>query len=198
MAFWNIPSSVAVVYSDGKVSGIDNDQGSIRGGGNISSTALFSATTFGEGNPVTTVVSGVHNQAPLPGPGVFNTQDHAVIARVTTTFATNITNTAIEGGASDSANGDSIHQLAVLRTRYYKTAVRAGNWNEFSGSWSSDPDVATSGGWNIASSVDNAGTLKASGTDEAANPTSTKPGELVYFIGNPIPTQDDYKARYNW
>lgn len=34
-------------------------------------------------------------------------------------------------------------------------------------------------------------------TDEAVNPTNTKPGELVYLQGGLIPKQDDYKPRTN-
>ena len=58
----NITSTpVTGVFSGGKPSGIDNDQGNIRAGGNIAETTKFSSNSLGEGNPITTIVSGVNN-----------------------------------------------------------------------------------------------------------------------------------------
>ena len=58
--------------SNGQPSGIDNDQGNIRAGGTISESTKFSANSLGEGNPITTIVSGVNNfQAGL---GTWNQQ----------------------------------------------------------------------------------------------------------------------------
>lgn len=185
---------------NGEPSGIDNDQGNIRAGGTIGEAEKFSSSALGEGNPITTVVSGVHNQASLVGPAVWNYMDsRGDIIRYTTTLAKNITNNALLGGDSDSANGDSIHQLAALTTRFYKQSIRNADWIEFSGAFKAGtPAVANEGIWNISAGVENAATAKASGTDEAANPTQTIPGELVYRNGSALPVQDDYKTRYNW
>tara|TARA_Y100000401_G_scaffold95674_1_gene82486 strand:- start:100 stop:714 length:615 start_codon:yes stop_codon:yes gene_type:complete len=185
--------------SNGKPSGIDNDQGNIRAGGTISESTKFSANSLGEGNPITTIVSGVNNfQAGL---GTWNQQSQfSNIVKATTTIG-GVSNNALVFGASDSAQGDSIHQAAVVRNRLYKTAVRAGNWNEYTGTWSSDPTVANTGGYDIANGVDLSPTLKASGVDHAANPSSARPGELTAFSasGTPnAPTNLDYKPRYLW
>jgi len=185
--------------SNGQPSGIDNDQGNIRAGGTISESTKFSANSLGEGNPITTIVSGVNNfQAGL---GTWNQQSQfSNIVKATTTIG-GVSNNALVFGASDSAQGDAIHQAAVVRNRLYKTAVRAGNWNEYTGTWSSDPTVANTGGYDIANGVDLSPTLKASGVDHAANPTSARPGELTAFSasGTPnAPTNLDYKPRYLW
>jgi hypothetical protein len=185
--------------SNGQPSGIDNDQGNIRAGGTISESTKFSANSLGEGNPITTIVSGVNNfQAGL---GTWNQQSQfSNIVKATTTIG-GVSNNALVFGASDSAQGDAIHQAAVVRNRLYKTAVRAGNWNEYTGTWSSDPTVANTGGYDIANAVDLSATLKASGVDHAANPTSARPGELTAFSasGTPnAPTNLDYKPRYLW
>jgi len=84
-----------------------------------------------------------------------------------------------------------------LRTYYYKTAVIAGNWNIFTGEFSSISD-ATSGVWDIDKAGDTAGNIRGSGTDIAANPTLDSPGRLTYQDGSPNPTNDAYSARYNW
>ena len=185
--------------SNGQPSGIDNDQGNIRAGGTISESTKFSANSLGEGNPITTIVSGVNNfQAGL---GTWNQQSQfSNIVKATTTIG-GVSNNALVFGASDSAQGDAIHQAAVVRNRLYKTAVRAGNWNEYTGTSSSDPTVANTGGYDIANGVDLSPTLKASGVDHAANPSSARPGELTAFSasGTPnAPTNLDYKPRYLW
>jgi len=183
--------------SNGQPSGIDNDQGNIRAGGTISESTKFSANSLGEGNPITTIVSGVNNfQAGL---GTWNQQTQfSNIVKATTTIG-GVSNNALVFGASDSAQGDSIHQAAVVRNRLYKTAVRAGNWNEYTGTWSSDPTVANTGGYDIANGVDLSPTLKASGVDHAANPSSAIPGELTQHQGRlGEPTNLDYKAKYLW
>lgn len=82
----------------------------------------------------------------------------------------------------------SIHKLEHMRTRRVATAIRAGNWNIYTGTFSTDPTVA-----------DDAPTW---GTDEAANPTRAIPGELVYrHSGMPDgtygPVQKDYPAKTN-
>ena len=193
-----VPSTGAY-GSNGQPSGIDNDQGNIRAGGTISESTKFSANSLGEGNPITTIVSGVNNfQAGL---GTWNQQSQfSNIVKATTTIG-GVSNNALVFGASDSAQGDAIHQAAVVRNRLYKTAVRAGNWNEYTGTWSSDPTVANTGGYDIANGVDLSPTLKASGVDHAANPSSARPGELTAFSasGTPnAPTNLDYKPRYLW
>ena len=188
---------VTGVYVGGLPSGVDNRQGNIRGGGTIVDTTDWSASTFGEGNPVITIVSGVGgvvsaNQAASINAGT------QVISVAQTTIA-GIANTTLQGGQSNSANvAYTPLQLDVLRTYYYKTAVVAGNWNEFTGAFSSGPSNAASGVYDITRAGDTSATMRASGTDIAANPSQDYPGTLTYRDGSPTPTNDFYKARNNW
>lgn len=183
--------------SDGNPLYVDNDQGVLRYGGNISETGKFATYAIGEGNPVTTIVSGASG---VDGavPGAFNS-GLQVIVRVQDTIA-GTSNTALRGGDSDSADlAFTPLQLDVLRTYYYKFAIRNNYWNEFSGEWeTSVPSNASSGAWNIDVGVDNSSTMRASGVDVAANPTSTYPGWMTYRDGSPNPTNAAYKPRYNW
>ena len=184
------------VYLNGLPSGVDNRQGNIRGGGAIADTTDWTASTFGEGNPVITIVSGA---GPVEGavPGNFNSGLQVVNAIQTTIAGT--ANTALLGAQSNSANeAYTPLQLDVLRTYYYKTAVRAGNWNVFTGAFSSISNTTVSGVWNISASVENTSTMRASGTDIAANPTQDIPGRLTYRDGSPNPIQSGYGPRYNW
>ena len=84
-----------------------------------------------------------------------------------------------------------------MKVRLYKTAIRAGNWNEYSGSWSSTPSVVESGGWDVAAGADDSSDLDGNKTDHAANPTSTEPGELQYDLGG-VPVQTGYQPKYLW
>ena len=177
---------------------VDNDQGNIRFAGTISETGKFTSSSLGEGNPITTIFSGV---GPVEGAieGAAFNSGLQVIVRAQTTIAGQ-SNLLLEGGASNSANEALTPlQLDVLRTYYYKFAIRNNYWNEFNGVWeTSVPSNASSGAWNIANSVDNSSTMRASGVDNAANPTSTEPGELVFLDGSPNPIQTGYGPRYLW
>ena len=186
-----------VYGDDGKPKNVDNDQGAIRGAGNISETGKFSTITFGEENEIITIISGVGGVEGAV-PGQFNS-GLQVIVRAQTTIAGDA-NTTLEGGATNSANDAFTPlQLDVLRTYYYKFAVRNNYWNEFNGTWeTSVPSNASSGAWNIDNEVDNAGTMRASGVDVAANPSLSQPGRLTFQQGSPNPVNTGYGARYNW
>ena len=117
----NITSTPATTgsFTDGTPTAMDNDHGNIRAAGNISETGLFSSNSLGEGNPITLVSSGVHNKIAVNG-GTWNFQDGSgVIVRATTSLG-GVANNAALFGASDSSNGDSIHQSAVEETDYTK------------------------------------------------------------------------------
>ena len=185
-------------YINGLPSGVDNRHGNIRDGGTIADTTDWSSSSLGEGNPVTTIVSGVGGvTAANQGAASFNAGLQVINAAQTTIAGS--ANTALQGGQSNSANDAFTPlQLSILRTYYYKNAVQAGNWNVFTGAFSSIQNSAVSGTWNVEAGVDNASTLRASGTDVAANPSQAYPGTLTYRDGSPNPTNDFYQARNNW
>ena len=200
MTAWNISAGADAVNIDGLPSGVDNDLGTIRNGGNVQDTERFVADAVNLGNgsiTYITVPSGLPNiESPLSG-GVFN-GGNQVIVRVTDDLA-GVSNNYLLGGASNTANaGQSIHQKAVISAFYYKTAVRTNGWNEYSGVFDPAVTVANSGGWDIAAGVDLSTALVPSGVDNAANPTQLVPGELVYRDGSPAPIQDEYKEKTNW
>ena len=185
------------VYVNGLPSGVDNRQGNIRGGGTIADTTDWTASTFGEGNPVITIVSGAGGVVSANQSASINAGTQ-VINAIQTTIA-GIANTALQGAQSDSANvAFTPLQLDVLRTYYYKTAVKAGNWNVFTGAFSSISNTTVSGVWNIEAGVENTSTMRASGTDVAANPTQDIPGRITYRDGSPNPVNSGYGPRYNW
>ena len=201
MAFiTNITESASITGSYGE-NGlplyVDNRHGTVRDAGTVSDTTNWSSSALGEGNPITTIVSGVGGVVSANQAAPINAGTQ-VISVAQTTIA-GIANTTLQGGQSNSAN-DAFTPLSidVVRTYYYKTAVVAGNWNEFTGAFSSGPSNAASGVYDITRAGDTAATVRASGTDVAANPSQAYPGTLTYRDGSPNPTNDFYKARNNW
>ena len=184
--------------ADGLPLGVDNRHGNIRYVGNIAATGDWSSSSLGEGNPVTTIVdSSTVGSVQANSGATFNDGASQVIVRASDTIA-GLSNSALVGGDSDSANlAYTPLQLAVVRNYYYKTAVRQGNWNIFTGAFTS-VSSATSGAYDITRSADTSATFRASGTDVAANPSQDYPGTLTYRDGSPNPTNDFYQARNNW
>lgn len=190
--------NTGVYNENGTPSGIDNNDGNIRHAGTIADTALFSTNALGEGNPVITILSGQgpHVEGAL-SLGAFNGTNNVILG-VNSTIA-GAANTILQGG-SDSANlALSPNSVDTIRTFYYKTSIRAGDWNEVNGSFDTDPIVDESGGYNINTAIDNGPSLRASGTDVAATTTQDSPGRITFHSGSGgAPTNQAYARKYNW
>lgn len=97
------------------------------------------------------------------------------------------TGTNVGGGfGSDFGHRRSIHKLEASRLSRTATAIRAGYWHVYSGTWTTKPTDAND--------------ISTMGTDQAATPTRAIPGELVYRVsGQPDATngvkQVDYPAK---
>ena len=113
--------------------------------------------------------------------------------KITTTLA-GTANDFLRSGANDTDNAKSINKLEVVRTRRTTTAIRNNKWNEYTGEWEAGfPTGVVDQFWNVS-----AGSLSATSTDDAAAPTQSVPGELVYLQGSPTPKLDNYKAKTNY
>lgn len=111
--------------------------------------------------------------------GTFAYNNPGPIAKRVTTSLSGVSNTVLRSGANQPQLIRSIHKLEVLTTRRVATAIRAGHWNIYTGVFSPAPTVATD----------------SLGTDNAATPTRSSPGQLVYMTGAKVPVRDDYKAK---
>lgn len=119
----------------------------------------------------------------------FMTAGKYVMRRVTDELA-GVANTNLRSGGVSPSFRRSIHKVESIYTRKVATAIRAGKWNIYSGTYSSpQPTNAEEGIANIAGSTVTDGTA-----DHAATPTRAIPGELVYKEPKLTPVQDDYKA----
>lgn len=155
-----------------------NKGGSVVNGG---TTTVLDSVDLGYSNVGvfgSSVVDGTDTDKALSA-GTFSYNNQRPIAKRVTETLSGVANTTLQSGAGQPGLIRSIHKLEVLTTRRLTTAIRAGYWNIYSGSWSTNPTVATD-------------TLA---TDDAATPTRSVPGELVYKTGAPTPVQADYKAK---
>ncbi len=203
MTVWNIDDGADATFDGGRPVG-ESYLGAIRHVGNIDS-ALGTGVDLGDTDAIITIVSGLGGDSLVTGilgAGTWNNNAQEVIVRVNTDIA-GVDNSGLLHGASNSAERtDAPHQVGVLGGRWIKTALRAGNWNEVNGTWSTDPDTANSGFWSIEDSADVAGTAKASGADHEAAAfkfTNRGPGEFTYHYGSGAqPTNDEYEMPYLW
>lgn len=181
---WNIASSEPSCYIAGQARGVNNNGQKI----------ITNSEPLGESRSVT-IVSGLSDiYSPLSN-GTFN-KGEQVIVRATSDLA-GVSNNKLLGGASNSSNGLSINELDTIQEKFYKTAIREGKWNQYSGVFET-LNVAYTGAWDNTTNSDQAANLRANDTDNAANPTAAVPGELIYKTSAPDPVQDEYKPKTNF
>lgn len=184
-------------YIDGLPSGVDNRQGSIRGGGTIADSTNFSATTFGEGNPITTIVSGVGGAVGTNSALPSTAWNSGVQVMSLDQTIAGAANTAIQGGSSDSANeANTPLKFEVFPgTTLTKSWIRNGAWNIYYGTWSVAVPISYLGAVRISPFSEAATMITA---DIAANPTQDIPGRITIQDGSANPVQTGYQPRYNW
>lgn len=179
---------MAIQQVDGNAvtaSSTNNNGGSVLNGG---STAELNSLDLGYSNVGvfgSSVVDGTDTDKALSA-GTFSYSNQQPVAKRLTNTLSGVSNTYLESGAAVPGNIRSIHKLEVLRTRKLTTAIRAGDWNIYSGEWATEPSVV----------------VDTLATDDAANPSHGVPGELTYIAGTTThtvlePTNDDYKAKTN-
>ncbi len=127
---------------------------------------------------------------PAESTGTFKNDSTRLVAqRVASTLA-GVSNTAIlSGGHGDVHDMRSIARQEKVRSTRLATAIRAGNWNPTSGSFSS-----------ITTAADDFYSITAEGTqatssDTAATPTRAEPGQLVFAPVRSVSDFKDYAAK---
>lgn len=164
-----------------KASGARNNSGAVTRGGTVASNKLtnvgvsrYNTTVFGS----TVLDNGSADKALSSGTFTYNRQ-RPIAIRVTTSLS-GVSNDVLLSGASQPDLVQSIHQLNVLRTRRFTTAIRANKYNRFTNVWETGYPVVA------VDSLD---------TDVAANPTRSNPGRIVFKLGNPTPVATSYKPK---
>jgi hypothetical protein len=113
--------------------------------------------------------------------GTFAHSHTGPIAKPVTTEIAGVSSSVLSTTAGQPGLIRSINKLEVLRTTKTASGIRANKYNRYTGAWDSNyPQVSTD----------------SPGTDTAATPTRSSPGDLVFKLGQPLPVTDrDYSAK---
>lgn len=124
--------------------------------------------------------------------GVFAYNNQKPVAKRVTTQLSGVNNSVLRSGASQPSLTRSIAKQETIRSNRVTTALRSNKYNRVTGAWDSGyPVVAVDNWFNPATNSSSSTT-----TDTAATPTRSRPGQLTYKSGNPVPvTNNDYKAK---
>jgi len=161
-------------------------------GGDVTGALLSTNATASEdvGVFASVVVSGVNTDGVVSG-GEFAHNHQQPISFLMTAELGGVANTALNSPADINAYVRNPAPLEVLRTRRLTTAIRAGEWNIYTGDWGTDPTVAVDSWWSIT-----AGSGVSDVPDTAATPSQDVPGYL-HFIAPSMNTVTNttYKPR---
>jgi len=113
-----------------------------------------------------TVVENINNKKSLSS-GSFSKLNQIVSQKITTKLAS-VDNNVLTTSANQPALENSINSIQQVRTRKITTAIRTGNFSLITGKYTTGFPV------NQVDTFD---------TDNAANPTRTNPGSLVFNNG---------------
>ena len=137
MALHSISGNFTVVYENGILPNIDNDLGTIRGGGNIADTALWATREIresGTNRKFNPVVSGVGGAQEINNQGVFGGGDQVI--RLVTTDLAGVSNTTFQIIGTNAENrSNSINQMRSLRVVTNNSGIRSNAWDKFNASW---------------------------------------------------------------
>jgi len=156
----------------------DNNGGTIKANGTGSGTFATSKTAQNKTGVFGSTVVDNNTADKALSAGTFAYNNSRPVAKKTSSTISGVANSVLKSGASDPNRRKSIHKIESISTRKVATAIRAGNWNIYTGKFTSGPTV----------------TNDSFGNDNAASPTSNVPGELTYRTGAKVPVNDDYQG----
>ena len=180
MATSTVNGSNYTVPPNVKSSGSRNNRGVVARGGSVASgkltnvgvsrynTAVFASTVLDNGSADKAVSAGT-----------FAYGDRDGVAMRSTATLGGVSNTVLRSGANVPRLNRSIHKLEVLRTRRFTTAIRANKYNRSTGQFEAGFPVVA---------------VDSLATDNAATPTRSVPGKLVFKLGQPVPVTKNYQS----
>jgi hypothetical protein len=178
MATAKVNGSSYTIPPNRNASGSQNNHGSAARTGSSSTLSTVSVSRYNTTVFASTVINnGWADKAVDAGTFAYS-DSNGVGMRYTTTLA-GVSNNALRSGADVPSLVEGIHRLRVLRTRRFTTAIRANKYNRFTGQFESGYPVVAS---------------DSLATDVAATPTRAVPGKIVYKLGQPVPSTQNYSS----
>ena len=161
-----------------------NDGGTIKSGGAIISNRFEAANKVydNEREVFASVVVDNDSADKAVSGGVFANKTQKPIAKKVTTTLGGVSNIVLRSGAARPELVKSVNKLETLRTRRFTTAIRENKYNRYTGEFDAGHPVVA---------------VDELATDNAANPTRSNPGQIVYKIGAKVPVSSDYKPKTN-
>lgn len=181
-----VNGSAFSVAPNARNSGTKENGGSITRSGTIASgkftsvvVSRYNSAVFG--STVIEASSTVKDYATKSlSAGTFVYNNPKPIAMRYSTTISGTSNTVLQSGANKPGITRSIHKLETLRTRRFTTAIRANKYNRTTNTFDSGyPAIA----------------VDSLGTDNAAAPSRSVPGQLVFKLGQPVPVTQNYSAK---
>lgn len=163
----------------------DNNGGVVKKGGDVKNPQLFASTPAvydNEREVFGSVVVDNSSANKALNDGVFANNTQRPIAKKVTIQLGGVANNVLRSGAARPELVKSINKLETLRTRRFTTAIRENKYNRFTGRFDAGYPVVA---------------VDSLGADNAANPSRTLPGQLVFKIGAKVPVSSDYKPKTN-
>jgi hypothetical protein len=136
------------------------------------------------------VVDGADTDKAISGGTIAHDHVKPIVAKVTSEIA-GLASTALSTNANNPAQLRAINKVERIKGNGAATAIRAGYFNMYTGQFSTNPTPVTVYPTGVPT------TNQAwVGTDDAATPTRSAPGELVFRTGAKLPVRDrDYSAK---
>ena len=177
------PTTTAAPSNNNNVA--KNNGGVIKKAGNVPPTTRFAVSPVvysNERQVVGSVVVDNNAADKAVAAGVFANKTQKPIAKKITTVLGGVSNTVLRSGAARPELVQSINKIESVRTRRFTTTIRENKYNRFTNTFDAGYPVV---------GVDNLG------TDNAANPTRSTPGQMVYKLGGKVPVTSNYKPKTN-
>lgn len=160
-------------------SGSSNNHGAAAKAGNSALLDNVSISKDTTGVFGSVVVDGADTDKAVSGGPIAHNHVKPITAKVTTEIA-GVASSVLSNSANDPSQLRSINKRESYKSAGTATAMRAGYFNLYTGRFSPAPTPVT----------------ETPGTDVAANPSRSAPGDLVFRTGAKLPVRNsDYKAK---
>lgn len=186
MATAQVNGSALTDNGYGSFTQANNDNGTFKANGTSTAGVLESVKTpspvvdaFGS-KVVENTVTTKDYAGKAVSAGTFANNNVKPISSLVTTELAGVANTSILTPGNDGDTVRSINKFETNESNLFTTALRQNKYNRVTGDW----DAGYPSGVTISFS-----------SDDAANPTSSVPGELTYMKGSVVPFNDNYKAK---
>lgn len=187
-----LPLSMEITMSTANTSGADyttppnlKGSGSVNDGGTstrVTSTSLLRKVAISKdttGVFGSTVIDGMDTNVAIVGSPISHNHTKPITFKVTTEIA-GANSSVLATSSNAPAQVRGIHKRESFKSDGKATAFRAGYFNLYTGKYSPSPTPVT----------------ENPGTDNAASPTRSVPGDLVFRTGAKLPVRNqDYKAK---